>query len=329
MYELRLPSELQKIADKGAIKARDVRKLRKKVYADGLISAHEANAVFWLNECAKEKSAEWADFFVESLTDHIVHQQNPSGYLDEGNASFLARRVMRDGRVRSDTELELLVNVIDKAAYVPESLRLLVLEEIKAAVLDGDGLLRGGKSLTKGVIVAAEVELLKRVIYGLASDDNVYVSRAEAELLFDLNDAIVGAEGHSEWTQLFVCAIANHVMSARTWAAPSSGVAERREAFLDERDGVLGFLGRVAASRLSDTLAALKDSANNAAARQREMEARLAGAEIISHSEAEWLNERIGADGEMHANEKALLKFLKDESPEIHPSLKVLVASAA
>jgi len=329
MYELRLPTELQDIADNGHISAEDVLVLRRQIYADGIVSPHDANAIFWLNESCPSGDAEWAEFFVEALTDHMVEQQNPSGYLDDGNADFLARRILRDGKVTGATELELLVNIIEKAAFVPESLRLMVMDEIKRAVLEGEGILRRGKRLTKGAIVSAEVDLLKRVIYGLASDDNVFISRAEAELLFDLNDAIVGSESHSEWTQLFVCAIANHVMSARTWEVPSSETAERREAFLDSRDGVIGFLGRVAASRLSDTLSALKNSADNAAAKQREIAARLAGAEMISHTEAEWLNQRIGRDGVMHANEKALLKFLKDEAPEIHPSLKVLVASAA
>jgi len=329
MYELRLPAELQEIADKGRVDAKDVLNLRRHIFADGIVSPHDANALFWLNESCPEGGKEWHDFFVEALTDHMVEQQNPRGYLDDGNVDFLARRVLHDGHVNSATELELMVNIIEKAAFVPERLRLMVLEEVKRAVLEGEGLLRGGKRLTEGAIVAAEVQLLKRVIYGLASDDNVYISRVEAELLFDLNDAIVGSESHTEWKRLFVCAIANHVMSARIWEAPSSEVASTREDFLEDRDGVIGFLGRVAASRLSDTLTALKSSADNAAARQREVAARLAGAEIISHSEAEWLNQRIGRDGVMHDNEKALLKFLKEESPVIHPSLKVLVASAA
>ncbi|VAW13728.1 hypothetical protein MNBD_ALPHA09-1395 [hydrothermal vent metagenome] len=329
MYELRLPAELQEIAEKGYVAAEDVLKLRRHIYADGIVSPHDANAIFWLNESCPNGDPEWADFFVEALTDHMVEQQNPPGYLDEGNADFLARRILRDGKVSSLTELALLVSIIEKATFVPESLVLMVMDEVKRAVLEGEGLLRGGKKLTRGAIVAAEVDLLKRVIYGLASDDNVFISRAEAELLFDLNDAIVGSESHSEWSRLFVCAIANHVMSARTWQAPTSETAERREVFLDERDGVIGFLGRLAASRLSDTLIALKSSADNAAARQREIAARLAGAEMISHTEAEWLNDRIGRDGVLHANEKALLQFLKAEAPVIHPSLKVLVASAA
>ena len=46
---------------------------------------------------------------------------------------------------------------------------------------------------------------------------------------------------------------------------------------------------------------------------------------VIAKDEAD----RIGRDGVIHANEKALLKFLSDESPDIHPSLRTLLDTAA
>lgn len=334
MYELRLPTELQSLADKGTIDADDVTRLRRDVYPGGVSSPHEANAMFWLNECCADAGPEWSAYFVEAIADHIVNRQNPVGLVDDGNAAFLIRRIMSETRVVGVTEMELLVKIIETSEFVPETLRLLLLNEIKASVLEGAGPLRSGKPLTKGAIIATEVDLVKRSINGLASNSNVHITRNEAEVLFDLNEAIVGSEGHSEWTKLFVCAIANHVMSARTWEVSSQDVVAAEEgsdegAALEDRDDVLGFMSRVAVSRLSDTLTALKTSAENAAAKQREMEARLAGAEMISHSEAEWLNQRIGRDGVMHDNEKALLNFIAQEAPEVHPSLKVLVASAA
>jgi hypothetical protein len=37
----------------------------------------------------------------------------------------------------------------------------------------------------------------------------------------------------------------------------------------------------------------------------------------------------MGRDGALHDNEKALLRFIRDEAPSIHPSLKSLIAKAA
>jgi hypothetical protein len=49
----------------------------------------------------------------------------------------------------------------------------------------------------------------------------------------------------------------------------------------------------------------------------------------VSEEEARWLADRIGRDGRLHANEKALIAFLREESPSIHPVLGELLARAA
>ena len=51
--------------------------------------------------------------------------------------------------------------------------------------------------------------------------------------------------------------------------------------------------------------------------------------EQITEEEARWLAERIGRDGTLHENEKALLMFIKQESPDIHPLLQPLMDKVA
>ena len=48
-------------------------------------------------------------------------------------------------------------------------------------------------------------------------------------------------------------------------------------------------------------------------------------ANSIDVDETHWLVERIGRDKVLHENEKALLRFLKQESSLIHPSLHPLL----
>ena len=55
--------------------------------------------------------------------------------------------------------------------------------------------------------------------------------------------------------------------------------------------------------------------------------------EIVTHepvtaAEASWLAERIGKDGKLTPTERALLTFLKAESPSIDPALQQLVERA-
>ena len=65
-----------------------------------------------------------------------------------------------------------------------------------------------------------------------------------------------------------------------------------------------------------------------AAIRNQEKSQEIAAAEIVNQEEADWLAERIGRDGELHENEKALLRFLHEESPSIHPALTPLIEKA-
>jgi hypothetical protein len=51
--------------------------------------------------------------------------------------------------------------------------------------------------------------------------------------------------------------------------------------------------------------------------------------EAVTSAEAAWLAERIGRDGKMTPNERALLMFLKTESPSIDPALRVLMDKVA
>ena len=51
--------------------------------------------------------------------------------------------------------------------------------------------------------------------------------------------------------------------------------------------------------------------------------------EVITPAEGDWLASRIGKDGRPTPNERALLGFIRAESPSIAPSLQALVDRSA
>src|ERR1043165_974759 len=75
----------------------DVLAVRRAVWPDGKVSDAEAGLVFELNRAISAPSNEWRDFFVEALTDYVVNQKAPRGYVDEANAAWLIAEVDRDG----------------------------------------------------------------------------------------------------------------------------------------------------------------------------------------------------------------------------------------
>ena len=99
---------------KRSVSAEDIGSIRRAFYEDGQISSAEAELMFKINDAVDTPSREWADCFVEVLTDYVVEQAEPQGYVTAENSKWLLERIRASGHINSKTELELLVNVIDK-----------------------------------------------------------------------------------------------------------------------------------------------------------------------------------------------------------------------
>src|SRR6476661_5936810 len=220
---------IAEIKARGSIKDADVLKVRRNYYDDGIITPEEADAIFALNDACPVQDPAWADCFIETITDYLVEQAEPRGYLTVENAQWLIER-------------------IGKARWAPQSLVRFALEQVRDAVLDGTGPLRSGKKLEPGIVSEADVDLLRRILYSAGSDGSIAITQAEAEVLFDIDEATTGRDNHPAWTDLFVKAIANCVMAASGYAAPPREVALARDAWLDRRgelslEAMLGGMG--------------------------------------------------------------------------------------
>ena len=324
-----MPDVMQRALAARQISDDDVLAMRREVYPDGVIQPHEAEWLFQLDDECTGQSREWMTFFVEAVTDYIVNQTDPEGYISDENASWLIARISRQGRVGSSVELELLVNVLDKARTSPQRLIGFALEQVKQGVLTGSGPTRLGADLLPFRIGAGEVDLLKRMLYAYGGDGNIAITRAEAELLFDINDAVGNSDNHPSWSDLFVKAIANYVMAASGYLVPSRADALQLEEWRDDdRVSVVDFFGRALSGGLRGILASYsKDHAWEE--RRKRQDSAIASAERITDTEARWLIERINRAGGMQENERALLKFIGQELPDIHPLLKPLIDRAA
>lgn len=311
----------------------DVLELRQLIFRDGVVARHEADAMFALNEACTAQCPEWQAFFVEAVTDYIVHQEKPAGYVSASNAEWLIEAISHDGKVDTMTELELLVRVIEQAKFSTERLAAFALQQVKHAVVEGRGPLMQGGELVPGVVGKAEVDLLRRVLYAFGGDGNIAITRAEAEVLFEINDRVAGARNDASWNDIFVKSIVNFVMCASGYQAPTRDVALRQENFLDRADADIGgFMARMASTGGRELLAAYRHSVDIDAdweARNQWTEACRRQAERTDNVEARWLAERIGKDGRLQENELALVRFIKQTSPSIHPELKPLLEKVA
>ncbi|HMN86221.1 MAG TPA: hypothetical protein PKA74_09580 [Bauldia sp.] len=324
---------LSRVKRSGRVSAEDVLEARRAVYgSDGRIDPGEIEALFRIDEAADDSDPAWPALLTEAGVDYLVHQVAPRGYIDAANADWLMARIDRDGAVKTATELELLVKVLEASRSSPPELVRYALRQIQRAVVHGDGPLAAGGRPEPGRVNREEADLLRRILYAFGGDDGIAVTRAEAEVLFDINDAVAGADNDPAWTDLFVKAVTNCIMAASGYVVPTREVALHREEWLDApATGVGGFFARMASGGLHGVLAAYRAPADEDewAAGNARVDAAIADAEAVTDGEAAWLADRIGRDGHLHEAEKALLRLIANEGREIHPVLAPLMAKAA
>ncbi|WP_269581348.1 hypothetical protein [Roseibium sp. Sym1] len=318
----------KKIAD-GHVGEDDVIVLRRYIYGDMVVSLEEGSALFRLINAGPTFADNWYELFPEAIADILVHQSQPEGYISEDHATWLIDQINADGKICTRTELDAVLHVLEKARKAPDCLRQFALRAVADSVISGTGATRSGAQLQPGVISDGEVEMLRRVLYAGAGSNGFAVSRVEAEILFDLNDATVQATNAPAWSELFAKGVANYLMAMSGYTPPSRDVALAREDWLDQPGGFDGGLGgffkKMFGGGVGGVRDAYGDGADPFAERGTSMSADIAVNEVLTEEEAIWLVERIGRDGLLHENEKALLRFIREESPNIHTSLHPLM----
>ncbi len=294
--------------------------LRQHVYADGHIDVNEADMLFQINTTSKTLPEAWKEFFVGVITDFLIRQTPPKGYIDESNAAWLMARIDHDGVVDLETELELLLYVMRQAKRVPERLERYALEQVRASVLEGRGYVATqARHAQPRQIDSYEVELLRHLLYASAGSNGIGISRLESEFLFDLDEATRMSSNHPSWKELFVKANANHLMLMGSASAVSLDEARRQEEWIQSETGLEFNLVKSFKSWFSQ-----KDEV---ASRWLDTTG-IEQAEKIDAMEAAWLIQCLNRDGSLSPNERALLDYLAAESPEIHQSLLPFIQAA-
>lgn len=298
-----------------AISADDVLTLRKTVWPDGTIGRVEADMLFEINDLDADPSPEWLEFFVAAISEHVVHQTEPKGYVSDENAVWLMQRIDHDGKLETRAELELLVRTMEKATGTPEALQNYVLKQIEDAVMSGHGPTRNGGALHPGSITDAEVQILRRACYAPGSSGPGRIDRTEADMLFRIKDASLNAENSADWPKLFVQLVGNYLMAYGEYEAFTREEATRMEAFMnDNKASVSGFFGRMAKSDIAGTFKEIfgSDIFGKENAGCGHIDA-VQAARKIEPSENSWLHEKIHSDQNLDPLESALLDFIADE----------------
>ena len=313
-----LPPEIAALAHPGISEA-DVVTLRRHYFADNAISLREGEELFRIAAAIGDAGPRaWHDFFAEAITELLVHQVQPAGYLSQENAQWFMDRILEDGHVLLKTEFETLLKVMQQARRVPDCIAAFGLKLVADVVLTGEGESVTGERHAPGVVTKADVEALRRVLYVASSEGFGAVTRAEAEVLFEIAHATVDAPNDPSFADLFSRAIGNHVLCGIGRHAPCPEEARRRETWLDESRSLGTGLGAVLRGIFGSR--PVEESSG--------FSAFAAGDEIVTSEEARWLKQRIRSNDRLCPAERALLNFLDREARRIDPLLDRLLEEA-
>ena len=104
------------VMNNGRVTLDDVTRLRREIFADDIVTAEVAAALFVLERTATEKVPEWTALFVEAITAHVVWQIRPTGIVNEAQGEWL---IMQADRTKTLNALAVLVNVMAEAHRTP------------------------------------------------------------------------------------------------------------------------------------------------------------------------------------------------------------------
>lgn len=300
------------------ITSADVLALRRAVYGDEGVSLVEAETLLRLEGSQRSPSAEWSQFFIEALTDILVNQVAPAGYITPEQGQWLASHALVNDVFPSPLVVNAVVHILERARSAPRDLVIHVIKTIRASVAR-----RGG------AIEAEEVELLRRAVFSAGGIDGLAVSREEAELLFDIDGALTTQA--ETWPDVFARAIGNHLMYMSIHAVPDAAEALRRERMLNEPEtpGIGGFLRAVVNGINKDLSFKTPNAEDDFRADNEADDALLAEAAVLTAAEIAWIVERLAHDARLSPGEARLKGFLLQERGSLPPALDQAFARLA
>ncbi|MEM1289124.1 MAG: hypothetical protein AAGH60_12290, partial [Pseudomonadota bacterium] len=234
-------------------------------------------------------------------------QELPHGYLTEEEFAYIEKLVTHDTKKASRLELAALIRLLEKATAAPEAMSSFVMEQVKLCIT----------SKIVPSVETGDLALIQCLLYGIGGQSSIGISREEADLLFDINDAARGADNAQGWQDLFVKAIAAHLMQHVGYKPLPRREALRLSSWVSDTSVRPGrFFQRMVSGGLRAISEAYDADANSLqdAWQAKNADNRLKAdlARHVTDEEGNWLVARIGKDGVFDEAERSVLVYISD-----------------
>ncbi|MDR2650804.1 MAG: TerB family tellurite resistance protein, partial [Prevotellaceae bacterium] len=112
-----------KILSGHAIGEAEIKQLREALYVNGVIDKEKASLLFELKDAflGKHNHSTWEPFFIDSITDFLLNDEESPGEIDDKEAKWLRAKIQHDGKLGA-IDKALLENLKRKSINFPEVL---------------------------------------------------------------------------------------------------------------------------------------------------------------------------------------------------------------
>jgi hypothetical protein len=201
-------------AQSRSIDTADVIALLREVYSDGIATREEAEELIAFDHSLGQAAPGWVEFFATTIGDHVVQRREPAGIIGDEVATWLIRALSRGRRVATEGGFAVLMRAVETARETSPLLVAYAIGQVRFAVIAGSGPAIGARKHFSRIVDDADVTLIERILELSGGAAKRPISRLEADALFDLHDAVAGAENNSRFSDLFFAAIANHLLAS-------------------------------------------------------------------------------------------------------------------
>jgi len=299
-------SLLSKVGDLGEMSENEARELLDEVSRDGIASRAEAEAIIALNRQIGHASPDWDTQFCGLLKDYLVTAEEPVGWVDSRECSWLIGQIAPHQPGVQLNEVDLLLDLLPHAEGAPITLA--------KCALGGIQQLANRQTRMSGELVGR----LRTLLLGRFGERTVWITRWEAHGLLKINDSVGFARNDEGWNHLYARAIANHLVAEAHPAPETSVDTLDRGAWLDEQsDADLGspYLQGIKSTDEGHWFGGVSATNKGAAAAHEAAQQLATRTEDAPAQDGDWLIRRLGWGNSVSPADRALVSFLKEETP--------------
>ena len=139
----RIQSIVIRIVEKQAIEIQDVRDLNAALEDGGFVTREEAEALFRAERMAPQACLSWSEFFVDTLTAHLVWESRPTGRITRADVDWLLAAMAQPRSGTAPNVAPLLLSLVTHAVDCDERLIALLLSENRTVAHRQDAPARG------------------------------------------------------------------------------------------------------------------------------------------------------------------------------------------